>query len=76
MVSPVPEKNEIKAPKNNIPNKDEISEEITNELKIEDNGKIIENKNMNDINIFKSKMEEEKSPEIKRFYEPIRKRNK
>ena len=65
LVSPVPEKNEIKAPKNNIPNKDEISEEITNELKREDNGKIIEKKNMNDINIFKSKMEEEKSPEIK-----------
>ena len=44
LVPPVPEKNEIKAPKNNIPNKDEISEEIINELKREDNGKIIEKK--------------------------------
>ena len=65
MVSPIPEKNEIKSQKNNNPNKDEISEEITNELKIEDKRKIIENKNMNDINIFKSKKEEEKLPEIK-----------
>ena len=65
LVSPIPEKNEIKSQKNNNPNKDEISEEITNELKIEDKRKIIENKNMNDINIFKSKKEEEKLPEIK-----------
>ena len=65
LVSPIPEKNEINSQKNNNPNKDEISEEITNELKIEDKRKIIENKNMNDINIFKSKKEEEKLPEIK-----------
>ena len=58
------EKNENKALKNNNQNKDEISEEIKSELKIEDKEKIIENKNMNDINIINSQKEEEKIPEI------------